>query len=185
MFKYLLFRGLRDLQYVFSAGPTVSPEEIKPLLKDANHSVRDIWEDEEVCFQMRVAECAPVVYRVIGMNPFVKGQFEGVPAGLPEALNRAFCSIYKGENLLMVGRVNKRAYRIQERYARKVYDLLKERARFRSRAITLLGKAYGHGSIPLLCVASAAGLWQLCCTPFYKRILSLVSPPHPPSLTCG
>lgn len=184
MFKHLLFRGLQDVRYVFSAASAVSTDEIKALLKEANGKVRGVWEDENVCFWERWARCTQAVDQVVKYNaPDEAMGFKGVPEELPDSLCRAFDEIYCDENLLSIGRVDRHAYRAQEAYASQVEEMLGGCRRFRSRAATCLGKAYGRSSMPLLCMASVAGLWRLCCNPFYKRILSLVGLPRSPSLT--
>ena len=178
MFKYLLFRGIQDIRYVFSNHDAVSPEEIKAQLERANECVCHIWEDEEATFREKMAECASVVSRVIERNaPQDMEEFVGVPAELLESLARIFRETYRGENLLLVGRSDTRAYEVQEQYASEVAEQLQWSRPLHSRAITRLGKAYGLTSMPLLCIASVAGLWQLCCSPFYQRVLSLVCPP--------
>jgi hypothetical protein len=175
MFKYLLIRGMQDLRYVFDAAPAVSPEEIKTLLESANSSVRDVWEDKEASFQERMETCAKAVGPVIDMNAQGDvGEFRKVPKGVPDSLGRAFNEFYSGEDLLLVGRADKYAYRVQELYASRVEEMVAGSRRSRSRVVTRLGKAYGQNSMPLLSMSSAAGLWRLCCSPFYKRILSLV-----------
>ena len=178
MFKYLLFRGIQDIRYIFSDHEVVLPEEIKAQLTRANDCVRQIWEDEDAGFQEKMVGCASLVSRVIERNaPQDMEEFVGVPTELLGSLARIFRKTYRSEKLLLIGRSDTHAYEVQEQYASKVAEQLKGSRRLHSRAITRLGKAYGLTSMPLLCIASVAGLWQLCCSPFYQRVLSLVCPP--------
>lgn len=182
MFKHLLYRGLYDIEHIFNSGRALLPKDIRPLLDKANSSVEATWRDEDICFQIRLARCEEVVGPVVDLNRRERvGLFRPISRELPDMFSQAFKQLYNGDRLLLIGQADEQAYKVQGLYASKIENILEgESRRSHSRAITRLGKVYGRSSIPLLCMASVAGLWQLCCSPFYGRVLSLVGPPCPP-----
>jgi hypothetical protein len=182
MFKYLLYRGIEDILMIFNDADVVPVSDIRTLLGKANARAAPLWMDETISFTDRQAACKEILDPVIRMNTGTKAKrFRRVPRSVTRKLNRIFRRFYgEPDSLLLIGRTDERAYEVQDRYARIVAKVLgKVKPEYQSRAITRLRKVYGRGSLPLLCMSSVSGMWQLCKSSFYRRQIYLVSSPCP------
>lgn len=181
MFKYLLLGALEDVLVIFNTGRTEEVPRIKRLLREANSEAAPVWRNEEIPFATRRKRCHEILRPVLRLNGREAGDFRPVPPSVVDELSTIFRRFYgQGQPgaLLLIGRTEERAYEVQDEYGRSVSQLLGTLdEKYESRAITRLRKVYGRGSLPLLCLASASALWQLCSHPFYKRQISLVSLP--------
>ena len=182
MLKYLLFGMVEDILLVFNGGKTEGIPRIRRLLEEANARARPVWKDEAVPFATRREGCRKILRPVLKLNGKEAGTFREVPAIVVEELGNIFRRHYghaKPGALLLIGGTDDRAYQVQDEYADAIAELLGlVDERYESRAITQLKKAYGRGSLPLLCIPSAAGLWELCKSSLYKKQISLVRLPR-------
>ena len=181
MFKYLVFRGLEDILKIFNASKAEDPAVVKACLKKANRDAATVWNDRDIPFAVRVEKCRKIFDPVLKMNDISGGVgFIGLSPLVARKLDKIFRKYYKEPRppkVLLIGQTSEEAYEVQEKYARTVAHLLAEESKnFESRAMTQLNKMYGRNSIPLLTMASVYELWQLCRSPFYRRVTSLVSP---------
>jgi hypothetical protein len=183
MFKYLMFRAIEDILMIFNDAAAVPPLDIRKSLRNANTRAAPLWRDEAVPFIERQAACREILNPVIKMNTVSKaGNFKAVPFSIVDEIDNIFRHFYSEPDLLLlIGRTDERAYKVQDKYGRVVATLLGTvDSAYESRAITRLRKAYGRGALPLLSMSSASGIWQLCRSSFYKKQIYLVSPPSPP-----
>jgi hypothetical protein len=182
MFKYLMYRGVEDILMIFNDAKAAPVSDVRKLLKKANAKAAPIWMDREVSFLDRQAKCNEILDPVIRKNSSsMVGSFEQVPSAVVGGLNNAFKRFYPTfDELLLIGRTDEQAYEAQDGYAVEVAKILGAVNRgYESRAITRLRKAYGRASLPLLCISSVSGIWELCRSAFYRKLVYLVSP-HPP-----
>jgi hypothetical protein len=192
MFLYLLYRAMEDVLIIFNSAPAPSPQVIEDLLRKANVKARPLWSHLGTPFLTRQIQCREILDPVVRMNLFGDGNPQAVPRSVTGELNTIFRKHYASGNsvhsagltaeVLLIGRTDDRAYEVQDNYAIDVAILLGTvDPKFESRALTRLGKVYGRGSLPLLCMSSVAAMWELCRSTFYKRQISLVSSPRPTS----
>lgn len=183
MFKHLLFKGFVDIILIFNSLDAEDPSVVKEHLKQANEEAAPIWNDETIPFETRVQRCRELVEPVIAMNRVAKrgGEVTGIPTEAVVMLNKIYRKYYvEPDNVLLIGRTTEEAYKVQDSYGRSVaYYLqsLENGKHLESRAITCLRKAYGRNSVPLLTASSVQGLWEICQSPLYRRVTSLVSLP--------
>jgi hypothetical protein len=183
MFKYLIFRAIEDVLMIFNDADAVPAAHVQELLEEANSKAAPLWWDEATPFVDRQAACRKILDPIIKMNSAVKvHEFRKVPFSIVDEIDNIFRHFYSEPDLLLlIGRTDERAYKVQDKYGRVVATLLGTvDSAYESRAITRLRKAYGRGALPLLSMSSASGIWQLCRSSFYKKQIYLVSPPSPP-----
>ena len=148
-----------------------------------NANAVPVWTSRCVPFAERQARCKEIVSRVVGLNKVTGGNFQPPSKLVVEELGNIFNRFYGSlGTLLLIGRTDE-VYEVQDRYACEVSVLLEfVNPRYQSQASTNLQKVYGRGSLPLLCISSVSGIWQLCRLPFYKSQISLISSPGPACL---
>lgn len=181
MFKYLLLGAMEDLIVIFNDSEAAPATEVRQRIDAANAKAAPVWEDGMVPLSDRSRKCREILdpaLRVKTKRPETSSQdFKPAPVCVGGKLSQIFKEHYgKSDALMLIGRTDNRAYEVQDRYEREVGEVLgKLKPQYESRAITRLGKVYGRGSLPLLCMSSVWGLWRLCQSAFYTRQLSLVS----------
>lgn len=184
MLKYVLSKGMLDILVIFNDAEAKRPETVEALLQKANAKAELVWKDDNVPFSDRVAKCRKILDPLLNADSEVV-DFKPVPQEIAGELDGIFEEFYGDpEALLLIGRTHEEAYKVQDEYATAVTNLLgRHSSTYESRAIVCLRKTYGRSSLPILSVRSVEALWRLCQSPFYKRVLSLVSSlfaAHPP-----
>lgn len=177
MLKYLLYHGIKGILTVFSDSYAEDPSSIQNLLDEANSEAALVWMDRETPFLVRQERCRKILSPVLKLNKPEGVGFTRPPKSVTDGLSRIFNRVYTAsDELLLIGRTDEQAYKAQDEYAVEVGALLEPMGpQYKSRAITTLQRVYGQGSLPLLCISSVSGIWQLCRSTFYKRQISLVS----------
>ena len=158
-----------------------SPSSTQGFLRMVNSRASVVWNDLEIPYADRLRQCREITNAAVELND-PKGSTKSVKVS-PETnceLGKIFRKVYgKAEKALLIGQANEEAYRLQDKYACQVVSLLESvDRRIASRAAARLHVAHGRSSIPLLCMSSATGLWELCQSPRYKDAVSLVSQPR-------
>ena len=176
MLKYLLFHGIKAILTVFNDSHAEDPSRIQNLLDEANSEAALVWLDKEMPFLVRQKRCRSILSPVLKLNKPEGAAFTRASKSVTDELSRIFSRVYAtSDELLLIGRTDEQAYKLQDEYAIKVGALLEPMGpQYKSRAITALQRVYGQGSLPLLCISSVSGIWQLCRSSFYKRQVSLV-----------
>lgn len=177
MLKYLLFHGIKAILTVFNDSYAEDPSRIQNLLDEANSEAALVWLDKETPFLVRQERCRSILSPVLKLNKPEGETFTRASKSVTDELSRIFNRVYTtSDELLLIGRTDEEAYKVQDEYAVQVGALLEPMGpHYKSRAITTLQRVYGQGSLPLLCISSVSGIWQLCWSAFYKKQISLVS----------
>lgn len=178
MFKHLIFQGLTDISQVFTDAKAGGVGVVKAHLAQANEDASPVWNSPKLHPLERLARCKEITDPVVELSGIdLKGNFLGIPTRLIGRLNKAFQRYYKGDQSLLIGQTHEEARGVQDQYGRAVARIVgEEDARFAARAIICFRKVHGRTSMPLLTISSVQGLWQMCQTSFYTRVISLVSP---------
>ena len=171
-----------DLLIIFNDSEAVPPGEILADLHRANLAARSIWNDRKKSLTVRWTECDRILGPVIGRNLTAKRMgFVPIPLAASRGLDEVFLKHYgTPDGHMLIGKAQEASYDVQDLYALEVGKLLGSfQQKYRSRAITQLGKAYGRSSMPLLSISSVAALWKMCKSKYYRDQLSLVGLTYP------
>lgn len=168
---------MESVLYIFNSADADPVPTIRERLDKANNKAGPIWNDYNKKISARYAECDPILSPVISRNlRGDSGEFNPIPDRLTGTLDKIFRKHYPPSRFLLMGQAHEEAYHVQDAYACDVAEVVGTlRSSYQSRALTVLGKAYGRASIPLLTLGSTSALWQICQHSFYKKQLSLVS----------
>jgi hypothetical protein len=181
MFLYLLHKAIEDILIIFNDADAPSPADAEQALQMANEKAEPLWKNEETPFPERQAQCQEILRPILELYMKEKpGEFHPVSDLVANGLNQIFKKHYNTPGkFLLIGRTDDQAYQVQDGYAREVAAFLGRNlgGPREARTIIMLRKAYGRGTLPLLCMSSASALWELCQSSFYRRQLFLVSSP--------
>ena len=186
MFKYMLYRTIRTGIIVFKDGEAPRLEQCKREVEGYNGKANLLWKSSR-SFSDRRRTCEHLLGMVAPSMrhvevPVDNSDLQRFPAALEKELNSIFHRHYNTrEKYLLFGRTDDEAYKVQDRYALSVAEVLqKVDVRYASRAHLCLRKMYGRGApLPLLCSSSIEAMWEVCRDQYYKTKISLVSKTQP------
>jgi hypothetical protein len=177
MFKHLINRGIGDIFVIFKKSTSDSMPEVRASLARANKAAAPVWNDSQRSFGDRRAKCEAIWKPVSdGILSAPRNTAGAMPSKIVWYIDEIFNKYYHSENYHLIGRADEESYGVQEQYANEVSARLASiKNEYGARALVCLGKAYGRSSIPLLSESSVGALWDLCCTSYYQKQLSVVS----------
>jgi hypothetical protein len=177
MLKYLLFRGMVDILMMFYCDGSQNSSHVWTTLEKADAKAAAVWEDGEEPLGTRAAEYRATVRSVVDSNLPKERILQLVLPSLAKRLREIFEKFYgTRDSLRLIGQTNDQAHKAQLDYINAIVDSMQEVApKFTSHLVARFKEVRKRNSIPLLSVRSVSGLWQLCQSPFYRRVISLVS----------
>jgi len=180
MFKFVLLQAVQTTVQVFCDADILGARQCNRLLEDYNVEAKAVWEREEDDLLARRRECKAISKKVFGeVDGFPAGsEIRPVPRNAAAVLDSIFKAHYNSEKKrLLFGRADEKALEVQDRYGVAVAKALgKIDQRYGARATLHLRKRYGRGApLPLLSMASAEAMWEVCSSGFYRLQIRTVS----------
>lgn len=180
MFKYVVYRSLLTTVRVFCKVDAATVRRCKEAAEKYNQKAKPVWERKDKELLNRREECNTMERSFFcGLDKAPKIlELEAVPEVAARMLDGLFLKHYKSEELcLLFGCMEDAALEVQDGYALSVANALGDiNWRYEARTHLYLRKRYGRGApLPLLSMASADAMWEVCMSYFYRVQISTVS----------